>query len=56
MAHSWYLDDEPRYEVEAVLDMRMRKGKKQYYLKWKGYESDENTWCDEASCVSLFHK
>ena len=33
---------EPEYEVEVVLDKRMRKGKLEYFVKWKNY--DETTW------------
>ncbi|OAQ36542.1 chromo-domain-containing protein, partial [Linnemannia elongata AG-77] len=32
------------YEVERVVGHRHTKGKLQYYLKWNGYDSDENTW------------
>ena len=33
---------ESEYEVEVVLDKRMRKGKLEYFVKWKNY--DETTW------------
>merc|ERR1719323_1098310 len=33
---------ESEYEVEVVLDKRMRKGKLEYFVKWKHY--DETTW------------
>jgi len=35
-------DDEEEYEVEKVLKKRTRKGKKEYFVKWKNY--DETTW------------
>ena len=35
-------DNEEEYEVEKVLKKRHRKGKVQYYVKWKNYE--EWTW------------
>ncbi|EGF77534.1 hypothetical protein BATDEDRAFT_91550 [Batrachochytrium dendrobatidis JAM81] len=37
------LDDEV-YEVEAIVDFRINKGKEQFFIKWKGYASVENTW------------
>ena len=35
-------DEEGVYEVEVVLDKRVKKGKLEYYVKWKHY--DEWTW------------
>jgi chromobox protein 1 len=32
------------YEVEKVIDDRIRKGKQEFLVKWKGYPSEENTW------------
>jgi len=32
------------YEVERVLKMRKIRGKRQFYIRWKGYDSDEDTW------------
>ncbi|XJO73738.1 hypothetical protein BDV3_001901 [Batrachochytrium dendrobatidis] len=37
------LDDEV-YEVEAIVDFRINEGKEQFFIKWKGYASVENTW------------
>ena len=33
---------EEEYEVEKVIKKRMRKGKPEYFVKWKNY--DETTW------------
>ena len=35
-------DDE--FEVEAILDDRIRRNKLRYLVKWKGYSSHEATW------------
>jgi hypothetical protein len=32
------------YEVEKILDHRIINGRIMYFVKWKGYEEDENTW------------
>ena len=38
-------DDEETYEVEEIRDKkRGDDGKYLYYVKWKGWESDTNTW------------
>ena len=38
------LDGNTRYMVEAILDHREHKGKRQYLVKWQGYPQDESTW------------
>ena len=37
-------NDAEEYEVEAVTDKRLRKGKTEYLVKWKGWDSGDNTW------------
>jgi len=34
---------EKEYQVEAILDKRVRGKKTQYLLKWKGYSNADNT-------------
>jgi hypothetical protein len=41
------LDDDsllPEYEVEKILEHRMRKGQKEYFVKWKGWPESYNQW------------
>jgi hypothetical protein len=40
-------EGEEEYEVEMVLDSRMRRGTLQYLVKWVGYPREENSWVKE---------
>src|SRR6266436_751726 len=52
----------PEYEVEEVMDSRLKRGKLEYLVKWSGYTDDYNTWEPEANldnatdAISDFHK
>jgi len=36
------------YEIQKIVDSRVREGRREYYCKWKGCTSAENTWEPEA--------
>jgi hypothetical protein len=38
------IDGEDEYEVEAILDSRMRYNHLEYLVKWKGYDESNNQW------------
>jgi transposase InsO family protein len=37
-------ESEDEYEVEEILDRQRISGKPHYLVKWKGYDTSENTW------------
>ena len=37
-------DSDPDFNIEEILDVRVKRGQKEYLLKWEGYDSSQNTW------------
>ena len=37
-------DHDKEYEVDAIIDSHIYKGKLQYLVHWKGYDESERTW------------
>jgi len=40
------VDGEEEYEVEAVINSRLFRGRLQYLVQWKGYSYEHNSWED----------
>ena len=55
-------DGEEEYEVERILDSRRVRRQLQYYVKWKGYGAEENSWqpkehlTNAPEMVAEFHR
>ena len=37
------------YAVEKVIRTKLNKGKRFYLIKWKGFDTDHNTWEPEEN-------
>lgn len=45
--------EKDQYDIEAVLDQRLdKKGKREYLVKWVGYDSSFNQWIPHQALVS----
>ena len=43
----------PEYEVEEILDSRLKCGKLEFLVKWSDYTDNYNTWEPEANCANF---
>jgi hypothetical protein len=55
------VDGDTQYEVEAVLNSRMRYRRLEYLVQWKGYDAGENMWVPHYNvvapeAVAAFHR
>ena len=38
------MEEEEAYFVEEILDKRIKNKKLEYFLKWRGYGPEDNSW------------
>jgi hypothetical protein len=46
------INGEQEYEIEAIIAHRKQGRQTQYLVKWKGYDSSENTWLFERDLLN----
>ena len=44
---------EQHYEMESILDSRLRAGKLEILVNWKGYGYEENSWMSKCNVNAL---
>ncbi|XP_076170396.1 uncharacterized protein LOC143148210 isoform X2 [Ptiloglossa arizonensis] len=51
-------NDEKEYEVEKIVGQRTIKGRRQFLVRWKGYDEDSDTWEQEKdlNCSQLIEE
>lgn len=43
------------FKVEKVIKERKFRGKVQYFVKWKGYDSSHNSWIDKKDITNVYN-
>ena len=46
------IEGEEEYEIKGILNHRTKNKQREYYIKWKGYDHEENSWEKEAQLLS----
>jgi len=41
------------YQIENILKERVVKGSKQYFVKWKGWDSSHNQWVEAKDMIDI---
>ncbi|XP_017754388.1 PREDICTED: chromo domain-containing protein cec-4-like [Eufriesea mexicana] len=51
-------NNEKEYEVERIVSQRTIKGRRQFLVRWKGYDEDSDTWEQEKdlNCLELIEE
>lgn len=46
------MDEKEKHKPEVIRDSRMKRGKEQFLVKWKGFSEDHNSWEFESPILS----
>ncbi len=46
------IDNHQEYEVEEILDSRLRRGRLEYFVHWRGYDINERTWEPSSNLIN----
>jgi hypothetical protein len=49
------VDDHEEYEVEEILDSRLYRGKLQYFVHWKNYGKEHDSWVPASDFTAADH-
>ena len=47
------MDGQEEYEVEDILDSRLRYRRLEYLVKWRGYDTGQNSWIPRSDVFAL---